>query len=196
MHNPLSFLIMGEGILEVLVVNAEGIRHTNLIGQPAYYVLIQCGTRAWRSKTTSGYAHKAFWNQKCRFEYPFSEWKNLEHLKITIMAEDYLTDTGFVGEAIINLAEIIVEGEDTGFVELHPAPYNVVVEDDTFKGEIKIGLKFTVNREAQVEKRERATQVKKTRKSIYTTFLGFWKISWWKSLFQYGKMTPDDGQQL
>ena len=26
-----------------------------------------------------------------------------------------------------------------------PAPYNVVLEDDTYKGEIKIGLRFTAN---------------------------------------------------
>jgi hypothetical protein len=26
-----------------------------------------------------------------------------------------------------------------------PAPYNVLLEDDTYKGEIKIGLKFIAN---------------------------------------------------
>lgn len=38
-----------------------------------------------------------------------------------------------------------MEGNDNGFLEVRPSPYNVVLEDDTYKGEIKIGLKFFPN---------------------------------------------------
>ena len=38
-----------------------------------------------------------------------------------------------------------MEGNDKGFLEIRPTPYNVVLEDDTYKGEIKIGLKFIAN---------------------------------------------------
>lgn len=44
----------------------------------------------------------------------------------------------------IFLGGIIAEGNDRGLIELHPSPYNVVLEDSTFKGQIKIGLKFEV----------------------------------------------------
>ncbi|KAL9252295.1 Elicitor-responsive protein 3-like protein [Drosera capensis] len=135
---------MEKGILEVLLVNAEGIRHTNLIGRPAYYVLIKCGTHVWRSKTTSGYTHEAYWNQKFRFRFPALEWEDVEHMKVRIMNEEYLTHQGFVGQTKIDLRGIITEAKDTGFIEIQPASYNVVIEDDTFKGEIKIGLKFIV----------------------------------------------------
>ncbi|KAJ0098647.1 hypothetical protein Patl1_20750 [Pistacia atlantica] len=45
---------MKRGILEVLLVNAEGIRHSNFFGTPAYHVIVQIGTQAHRSKVSSG----------------------------------------------------------------------------------------------------------------------------------------------
>lgn len=42
----------------------------------------------------------------------------------------------------IYLGGIITEGTEKGYIEVKPAPYNVVLEDDTYRGEIKIGLKF------------------------------------------------------
>lgn len=42
----------------------------------------------------------------------------------------------------IHLGGIITEGLDKGFMELRPAHYNVVLEDDTYKGQIKIGFRF------------------------------------------------------
>ncbi|GKV53849.1 hypothetical protein SLEP1_g60362, partial [Rubroshorea leprosula] len=54
---------------------------------------------------------------------------------------------GFVGETIIHLGGIISEGNYRGFIEVKPAPYNVVLEDDTYKGQIKIGFKFIPHNE-------------------------------------------------
>lgn len=39
----------------------------------------------------------------------------------------------------------MVEGNDKGVIELRPTPYNVILEDDSYKGEIKLGLKFIAN---------------------------------------------------
>lgn len=38
-----------------------------------------------------------------------------------------------------------MEGNLKGRLELKPAPYNVVLRDGTFKGEVTVGLKFTSN---------------------------------------------------
>lgn len=91
---------MEGGILEVLVVNAQGIKRRNFFGNPAYYVVVQCGTEVRRSKTTKGYHHEAFWNQKLEFEFPFSEWKSLTHLEISIMDDESCNDAGFVGRTM------------------------------------------------------------------------------------------------
>lgn len=45
----------------------------------------------------------------------------------------------------IYLKGIIVEGNYRGLLELNPVPFNVVLEDDTYKGQIKIGLKYIPN---------------------------------------------------
>ncbi|XP_050249153.1 elicitor-responsive protein 3 [Quercus robur] len=136
---------MEGGILEIILVNAEGITHTNLVGTPAYYVIIECGTHVHRSKVSSGEDDKAWWNEKFTFERPLSDWKRLTHLKFKIMNTEFLSDGGFVGETIIHLGGIITEGSDRAFLEVKPAPYNVVLEDDTYRGQIKIGFKFIAN---------------------------------------------------
>ncbi|GAB2252048.1 hypothetical protein Droror1_Dr00004895 [Drosera rotundifolia] len=185
---------MEKGVLEVLLVNAEGIRRTNLIGRPAYYVLIKCGTHVWRSKTTSGYTHEAYWNQKFRFEFPASEWEDVEHMKVRIMNEEYLTHRGFVGQTKIDLRGIITEAKDTGFIEIQPASYNVVIEDDTFKGEIKIGLKFIVEKvEAQEQSRDYdVVQLKERKQPAYATLLNLVKAPWWKRFCNYNRANADD----
>ncbi|KAL6128720.1 hypothetical protein ACLB2K_072075 [Fragaria x ananassa] len=133
----------GGGSLEVLLVDAEDIRHTNVLGKPAYYVILECGTQVCRTKISSEEDDKVTWNEKFTFE--FSDWKHLTHLKFRIMDTEMFTDGGFVGETMIHIGRIITEGKDRGFIEVKPSPYNVVLEDDTYKGEIKIGFKFVAN---------------------------------------------------
>ena len=48
----------------------------------------------------------------------------------------------FLSPCRIHLGGIITEGYMKGFLELTPAQYNVVLEDDTYRGMIKVGLKF------------------------------------------------------
>lgn len=43
----------------------------------------------------------------------------------------------------VHLGGIITEGRDKGYIEVKPAPYNVVLEDGTFKGGLKLGFRFT-----------------------------------------------------
>ncbi|KMT20482.1 hypothetical protein BVRB_1g004690 [Beta vulgaris subsp. vulgaris] len=175
------------GILEVLVVNAQGIRRKNFFGKSAYYVLVQCGTEVRRSKTTKGYHHKAFWNQKFEFELPSSELKNLTHLEISIMDHESFEDAEFVGRAMIFLGGIIAEGNDRGHIEIHPTPYNVVLEDTTYKGEIKIGLNFRVNKDGHKETKEEAVQVMEAGHHFYKSLFRILRISWWRIVFPYGQ---------
>ncbi|KAM1140726.1 hypothetical protein EV1_040375 [Malus domestica] len=176
---------MKVGTLEVLLVDAEGIRHTNLLGRPSYYVIIKCGNQEYRSKQSSGEDEKVSWNEKITFKFPLSNWKKLTHLKLRIMDTELFTDAGFVGETMIHLGGIVTEGRDSSFIELKPLPYNVVLEDDTYKGEIRIGFRFTANKERQVvETREfSAEDTIKPRGSIRRSIANLWRILWWRFLF-------------
>nr|KYP77078.1 Elicitor-responsive protein 3 [Cajanus cajan] len=136
---------MKTGILEVLIVNAKGIRHTNLVGTPSYYVVIECGTQTQRSKVSSGKHEKPCWNEKFIFELSLFDCKNLAHVNCRIMDRELFTNGGFVGEAKIYISGIISEGNEQGYIEIKPSAYNVVLEDGTYKGQIKIGFKFIAN---------------------------------------------------
>ncbi|XAR63057.1 hypothetical protein NMG60_11022865 [Bertholletia excelsa] len=190
---------MKEGILEVLVVNAKGIKHTNVIGRPAYYVIIECGTQVQRGKTSRANHKEICWNEKFAFEFPFSEWENLTHLRFKIMDEEYFNGSGFVGETLIYIQGIIMEGKDRGFLEIRPTPYNVVLEDDTYKGEIKIGLRFfsyDLQKEHHAEKRLPREEEQKTGQSICGTIANICKIPWRRLLsFCNGSSTSDDKQK-
>ncbi|KDP28627.1 hypothetical protein JCGZ_14398 [Jatropha curcas] len=169
---------MKRGILEVLLVHAQGITRTNLVGTPAYYVITQCGNKVHKSKVSSGIDEATRWNEKFRFEFPLLDWKHLTHLKLRIMDKEFFADGGFVGETIIYLGGIIAEGIDKGHLEVEPAPYNVVLEDDSYRGEIKIGLKFITNKEADTETRACVRPVDVPKKSFFKSIINLFKSSW------------------
>ncbi|KAK2650296.1 hypothetical protein Ddye_017785 [Dipteronia dyeriana] len=181
---------MKGGILEVLLVNAEGIRHTNLFGTPTYYAIVQCGNQVHRSKVSSVKDDKVWWNEKFSFEYPPSDWKRLTHIKFRIMDLEFLTDGGFVGQTIFHLGGIITEGSDRGLIEVQPAPFNVVLEDNTYKGQIQIGFKFIVDEEVHMESREFAAHENAPRQSICRSIFNLWKMSWFRFLFYGHQKNP------
>ncbi|XP_042511664.1 elicitor-responsive protein 3 [Macadamia integrifolia] len=187
---------MKGGILEVLLVNAEGIKHTNLIGKPRYYVILQCGDQTHKSKTSVGKNEKSFWNEKFKFKFSFLEWRKLSYLKLRIMDKEIFSEGGFVGETLVHLGGILTEGNDKGFIEVQPSLYNVVLEDDTYKGEIKIGFKFTANVEVQKKTRVCTELNKQKPESIYGTLFSFWRIPWLKFFFPYKKTSSMDDQKL
>ncbi|CAL0315080.1 unnamed protein product [Lupinus luteus] len=186
---------MNTGILEVLLVNAEGIKHKSLVGTPSYYVVIECGTQSHRSKVSSGKNKKPRWNEKFIFDFSLVD-KSSTHLKCRIMTtKKHLTNGGFVGEAKVYIGGIITEGSDKGYIEIRPAAYNVVLEDDTYEGQIKIGFKFIANKENYViQKRDFIAEEKQSRHSIRESMMNMWRISWWNIFFLYKKKCSKDKQ--
>ncbi|CAL5381925.1 unnamed protein product [Camellia sinensis] len=162
------------------LVDKKGLRKETGYRRPAYYVVVECGTQVQRSKISKG-NHKEkeiYWNQKFTFEFPPTELENMSHLKFKIMDKEYFTDGGFVGETIVYLRGLIVEGNDKKIVEIRPTPYNVVLDDDTYKGQIKIGLKFIPNKEDSTEKRIFVKEEQELRQSICERFMNLWRIPW------------------
>lgn len=88
----------------------------------------------------------------------------------------------------IHLGGIISEGYERGFIEVRPAPYNVVLEDDdTYKGEIKVGFKFFTKEEITLmEARELLADGKQQRKPICSEVMNLWRIVWLKLLCLIG----------
>ncbi|XP_021674637.2 uncharacterized protein LOC110660597 [Hevea brasiliensis] len=99
------------------------------------------------------------------------------------MDKEFFTYGGFVGETIIYLGGIIADGIDKGILEVKPVPYNVVLEDDTYKGEIKIGLKFITNKELLMETRAFMAPVNEPRQSLCRCIINHLKSSWSRLYF-------------
>ncbi|KAL4562698.1 hypothetical protein LXL04_026728 [Taraxacum kok-saghyz] len=190
---------MKGGILEVILESAQGIRHTNLIGKPKYYVIIECGIQQNRSKSSKGDHHKVSWNEKFNFELSMSECQKLTHLRLRIMDKElFASDTGFVGEAKIYLEEILAEGNERGVIELTPKPYNVVLDDETYKGEVKIGLKFIPNAIIKEERRGISTieRSRSTDETIWNKLMGICKTSWWRISIYGRKLKPSEYKRI
>ncbi|GKB43029.1 elicitor-responsive protein 3 [Tanacetum coccineum] len=180
---------MKGGILEVFLDSAKGIRRTNLIGKPKYYVIVECGIQHFKSKIAKGDHHKVTWNEKLTFELSMSECQKLTHLRLRIMDKElFANDTGFVGEAQVFLEDTLNEGNEKGFIEVTPKPYNVVLDDESFKGEIKIGLKFIPN--TFIREEGRGVIV------IWKKLVDFCKMSWWRLSFYGRKLNPSEYKRL
>ncbi|CAN4099512.1 unnamed protein product [Withania somnifera] len=177
---------MKGGLLEVFVGSARGLSNHNIIGNPLYYVIVECGSQSYRTKISSGNPKEILWNEKFKFELPTNNLEECKYLKLKIMDEEFFTAGGFAGETIINLKGIIMEGNTEKFIEVIPVAYNVVLEDDTYKGEIKVGIRFTPsNKIVQTEGRENSPKENGNGvgKFIYSKIINLWPNTWWRSFF-------------
>ncbi|XP_024317237.1 elicitor-responsive protein 3 [Brachypodium distachyon] len=163
------------GVLELLLVSAEGLKHAHHLGPSVvailfseslmtlvashcahpcssacacagpqrHYVTIQCGELIRTSKITHGKHRKIWWNEKFRFPLSPVECRGLlAEVTLKIMERDKFSEDSLVGETRVNVGDIIREGIEREFLQMKPVPYNIVLQDGTYKGELKLGLKF------------------------------------------------------
>jgi hypothetical protein len=58
----------------------------------------------------------------------------------------------------VHVGEIISEGSEREFLQMKPAPYNVVLEDGTYRGVLKLGVKFISSVSARAKPSDRTTR--------------------------------------
>ncbi|KAF8768690.1 hypothetical protein HU200_007244 [Digitaria exilis] len=140
------------GVLELLLVSAEDLKHAHHRPRRSkrHYVTIECGGKTVSSKITRGRGKKIWWNEKFRFPLSGAECKELAKVTLTIMEIDKFAEDTPVGETKVQVSEIISEGSDREFLQMKPVPYNVVLEDGTYKGVLKLGIKFVSSVSARV----------------------------------------------
>ncbi|KAB1224117.1 Elicitor-responsive protein 1 [Morella rubra] len=114
---------MASGILEVLLVDAEGIRDKDFIEKMNPYLVMRYGNQECTSDLARGEGKKRVWNEKFTFkaEYPGDE----DHK--------------------IYLKDVVSLGVETGKMELRRGKYRVVLPDKTYSGEICVGVTCTAN---------------------------------------------------
>ncbi|CAA7410586.1 unnamed protein product [Spirodela intermedia] len=176
---------MKGGVLEVLLVNADGLGHSHLMGCPGLYVILKCGNQTHRGKVSSGKDKRVWWNEKFSFAFATRKWNSLTRLRMTIMKSHALQEDSPIGEATVHLVGVLEEGSRRGCVDLQPAPYNLVLPDGTYEGQIRIGLKFIAEVQPTTpmttERREEAAAASEGKPQLIYRALfrfAFWRLSW------------------
>ncbi|KAG6485548.1 hypothetical protein ZIOFF_054108 [Zingiber officinale] len=191
---------MKGGVLEVLLVSSEDLKHAHILGSSKYYVILCYGSEVFTSKITQEGDKKVWWNEKFVFKLSPSEWKDVTKLRLSIMEKDKFHEDHFAGEATVYLRGVLKEGNQKGQIELKPAPYNVVLRDGTYKGEVKVGLKFISNVEADMvgtEKTGCSGVPERQAVSVYRTILNFTllRIPWPRFLLFHGRATDQSSKK-
>ncbi|KAI4328748.1 hypothetical protein L6164_021081 [Bauhinia variegata] len=119
---------MPRGTLEVILVSAKGLAHIDFLSKTDPYVILTYRTQQHRSSVA---------------KVSDSE----SELNLRIMDKDTFTDDDFVGEAIIFLEPVFVNGSV-------PETAYVVVKDEKYSGEIKVALTFTPERGRGIDEEE------------------------------------------
>ncbi|MFS8001605.1 putative C2 domain-containing protein [Helianthus anomalus] len=168
----------GGGVLEVVLVDSEGIRDRKFLGCIACcttsavdrpYVCVEYGDQKRISKVAEGKGKKSIWDQKFNFEIenPIVENKSFRKLVLRVMDKHKLSDDGYVGEATIHVKDVVLMGMEKGEAELGSRKYRVVREDKSYTGDISAAISFKrkngddkeVERKASVVNNEDSTKI-------------------------------------
>ncbi|CAM8962184.1 unnamed protein product [Rhodiola kirilowii] len=131
------------GILEVQLVEAKGLDDTDFLGDMDPYVLIQYKSQERKSSVARGDGAKPAWNEEFSFRIEYPGADDQYKLTLKIMDKDTFSADDFVGEATIYLKDLFELGFENGCSEQHPTRYRVITTDNTYCGELQVGLKFT-----------------------------------------------------
>ncbi|KAF4386214.1 16 kDa phloem protein 1 [Cannabis sativa] len=142
---------MATGTMEVLLVNAKGLGDTDFIGDMDPYVVLQYKGQERKSIVARGQGSNPSWNEKFNFraEYPGSG--NNFKLNLKILDKDTFSADDFIGQATIYVEDLLALGAENGAAQLHPRKYSVISADQTYRGEIQVGVTFTIKAEAENE---------------------------------------------
>ncbi|KAH7656952.1 putative Ca2+-dependent phospholipid-binding protein [Dioscorea alata] len=142
---------MARGILEVQLIDAKGLHDTAFLGKMDPYVMIQYRNQEQKSSVAKDQGTNPSWNETFKFNVQNAgAADHHQKLVLRIMDKDIFNADDFVGQATINVADVISLGVEKGNGELHPSKYSVVLADRTYCGEIRVGVKFTLKMEEEI----------------------------------------------
>ncbi|XP_065869869.1 16 kDa phloem protein 1 isoform X2 [Euphorbia lathyris] len=144
---------MAFGLLEVQLINAKGLKGSDFLNKIDPYVVLQYKNQERQSQVARGAGEggSPVWNEKLTFraEYPGQggEYK----LILKIMDKDTFSADDYLGQATIYVKELLEMGVENGKAELHPHKYSVVQADQSYCGEIQVGIHFTLKAGDEVD---------------------------------------------
>ncbi|KAL3521108.1 hypothetical protein ACH5RR_019257 [Cinchona calisaya] len=131
------------GIMEVTLVGARGLKDTDFFGKIDPYVLIQYKGQERKSSIARGQGSSPVWNEKFSFRAEYPGAVDQYKLILKIMDHDTFSSDEYLGQSTIYLKELLELGVENGKAEIHPRKYSIVAGDQTYSGEIQVGITFT-----------------------------------------------------
>lgn len=139
-------LKMGRGVLEVHLVDAKGLFGNDFLGKIDPYVIVQYRSQERKSSVARDQGRNPCWNDVFKFQINSSA-ENAQHkLFFRIMDHDNFSSDDFLGEATVNVTDLISLGVERGTWQLNATKYSVVLADKTYHGEIRVGFTFTATK--------------------------------------------------
>ncbi|KAF3321974.1 hypothetical protein FCM35_KLT14190 [Carex littledalei] len=137
---------MGKGTLEVLLVDAKGLADTDfLAGKIDPYVTIQYRSQESKSSVKREGGRNPVWNETFKFMVNTSDSQH--KLVFKLMDHDTFSRDDYIGEATINVTDLVAIGMEKGYLEQHPSKHSVVLADKSYSGEIRVGLSFRASKD-------------------------------------------------
>ncbi|KAM7492032.1 hypothetical protein LguiA_034953 [Lonicera macranthoides] len=132
------------GIMEVKVECARGLKNTEILdGGIDPYVLVQYRSQEHKSSIARGQGRAPVWNEKFTFRAEYPGGDDQYKLILKIMDHDTFSSDDYLGQATIYLKELLALGVENGRAEIHTQKYSIVDCNQTYCGEIKVGITFT-----------------------------------------------------
>uniref|UniRef100_A0A5B7C506 C2 domain-containing protein n=1 Tax=Davidia involucrata TaxID=16924 RepID=A0A5B7C506_DAVIN len=99
----------------------------------------------------AGQGSNPVWNEKFKFNVEYPGADDQYKLILKIMDKDAFSADDYLGQATIYLKDLLALGVENGTAELHPRKYSVVYADQTYCGEIRVGVTFTPKVQEETE---------------------------------------------
>ncbi|XP_071708032.1 16 kDa phloem protein 1-like [Rutidosis leptorrhynchoides] len=131
------------GIMEVNLVDAHGLKKSDFLNKIDPYVLIQYRSQEHKSTIAKGQGSNHKWNEKFTFRVEYPGEDKQPKLVLKIMDHDTFSSDDNLGQTTIYLKELLELGVENGSAELHPQKFRVVDSNESYCGDIRVGVTFT-----------------------------------------------------
>ncbi|XP_057789146.1 elicitor-responsive protein 1 [Salvia miltiorrhiza] len=149
---------MGEGIMEVKLIGAKGLKRSNFFGKIDPYVVIQYRNEEYTSTTAKGQGRRLVWNEEFKFKVEFpaldgsDDYQNNYKLFLRIFNRDTCRKDDFLGHSTIHVKDLIEIGLEKGKADLGTQKFRVILNDLSYHGEIQVAITFTAKGETDQPK--------------------------------------------
>ncbi|KAK4798109.1 hypothetical protein SAY86_030435 [Trapa natans] len=113
------------------------------------YVVIKYKSQEHKSSVARGEGGSPSWNEKFTFRAEYPGNSDQCSLTLIIMDKDTFSADDFIGKIAIPVGDLLALGVEKGTAQMRPTKYRVVRSDNSYCGEIQVGVSFNLKVEEE-----------------------------------------------